>query len=149
MKELIHNEIIARLNNLVQDIRFQKEQQWKTAYYNILIYGAIIAIFQFNVELSSVLFVVLQVLASIVICIVSIVLFVYQQKHYKTLQEYRQRELIIRNLLMNFVSDFEEIHRTRIANLIATKYNEKQKQMDKITRKEKKALQREINKNEI
>ncbi len=48
-----HSELLARLSNLIDDIRTLKTQQWQTTYYSLLLSGAMLALTKWNPALFA------------------------------------------------------------------------------------------------
>ncbi len=94
------NTLGARLAHTTSEIRYVKEQQFRTTYYALLIFSAIIALFQINVEIP---FAVYRILKIIIIAIVAVLFRQTSQiqwDHFKALGEYRIGLEEIENQLM-------------------------------------------------
>lgn len=95
MRNEDHEELLSRLTNITQDIRFAKTQQWRTLYYSLILFAALIAISLNYSPIDSNLKPFLYVIASIA-CVIAIY---YQVSITDRLILYRKHVKVITNLL--------------------------------------------------
>lgn len=84
-------QLLDRLSNTTIEIRFVKEQQYRTVYYTLLLFAAIVGVFQIPVVIKPYqLFNVLRWGAIIVVVLIAFVSISFQIHHSIALYEYRK-----------------------------------------------------------
>jgi hypothetical protein len=83
-------EAINRLDQVTSEIRNVKDQQFRTLYYSLLLYSAVIALYQIQVYFPHILFVTLKILTIAVVVGVCRQSCQMQWDHFRALQEYRE-----------------------------------------------------------
>jgi hypothetical protein len=96
-------EILQRIDQATTEIRYVKDQQFKTLYYSLLFFSAIVALFQIHVYFSRPLFVLIKVLSIIIVAIFCRVSSQLQWDHFKALGEYREGLDKLESSLRNYI----------------------------------------------
>lgn len=81
--------LLDSLSNSYPEIRFMKGQQFSTTYYTLLLFAALIALFQVDVVLPPVWFEGLRWGSLGLVVVLAFVAVVYQVDHFRSLQQYR------------------------------------------------------------
>ena len=74
-KEVAFQEWLNRRTSIADDIRFLKEQQWRTLYYTLLSYAAAVSVFQMKVYLPW--FVIARTGSVLIVGLIGITVFVH------------------------------------------------------------------------
>ena len=92
MKKKDRDELLGRLFNLTEEIRFVKGQQWKTVYYSLFLYSAFILLVQTDqiVKILERYSFVSIVLSSIVV-FVTIMASLFERDHIQSIEINRRK----------------------------------------------------------
>ena len=90
-EEEFRQQLLDRLSNTTIEIRFVKEQQYRTVYYSLLLFAAIIGVFQIPVSIKPYwIYLLLKVIAFTTGIYIMIISLCCQRDHSKALMEYRE-----------------------------------------------------------
>ncbi len=94
-------EPFSRLVGLASEIQFIKQQQWRIIYYNLLLFSAIIILYQQNIILPNRLYCILKYITILIIAAVTFLSHLLQNRFIQSLNDYRLRLDIIEKEILD------------------------------------------------